>query len=125
MSVIGQLRCPCAACEGNAASPTVVDALMGKLLAMEGMLRNETGKEVDLYVTSGVRCAAHNASVGGAPDSQHLLGHAADLYSADSESHYLLVDAAISAGVPFIELAPHHIHVDLRPGPLRLITGAG
>lgn len=125
MSIIGQLKCPCTACESNASSRTIVDALMGKLTAMEASIRNETGKEFDIYVTSGVRCAAHNAHVGGAHDSQHLVGDAADLYSADSESHYRLVDAAISAGISFIEVAPHHIHVDLRPGSRRLITGAG
>jgi len=34
---------------------------------------------VPLMVLSGCRCAAHNAAVGGARSSQHLLGNAADL----------------------------------------------
>ena len=30
-------------------------------------------------ITSGCRCAAHNRSVGGAPDSEHTRGTAADI----------------------------------------------
>lgn len=30
-------------------------------------------------ITSGCRCGAHNARVGGSPKSQHLLGRAADI----------------------------------------------
>lgn len=30
-------------------------------------------------ITSGCRCKSHNAAVGGAPDSQHLYGRAADI----------------------------------------------
>ena len=33
---------------------------------------------------SGVRCASHNAEVGGVANSQHLYGLAADLHSAAS-----------------------------------------
>lgn len=32
-----------------------------------------------VFVTSGCRCAAHNRRVGGAPDSEHLRGTAADI----------------------------------------------
>lgn len=32
-----------------------------------------------VIVSCGIRCAPHNAAVGGAPHSQHLLGKAADV----------------------------------------------
>lgn len=34
---------------------------------------------VALRVSSGCRCANHNARVGGVPNSNHITGHAADL----------------------------------------------
>lgn len=40
-------------------------------------IREHFGKAVT--VTSGYRTAAHNAAVGGAKSSQHLLGRAADI----------------------------------------------
>ena len=41
-------------------------------------IREHFGKAVT--ITSGYRTAAHNAAVGGAKSSQHLLGRAADFY---------------------------------------------
>ena len=32
-----------------------------------------------VVITSGVRCAKHNAEVGGSPTSDHLTGHAVDI----------------------------------------------
>ena len=32
-----------------------------------------------MHITSGARCAKHNAAVGGAEDSMHLIGMAADV----------------------------------------------
>lgn len=44
-------------------------------------------------ITSGCRCAAHNARVKGSPKSQHLLGRAADIVVKDvpaaDVAHYL------------------------------------
>ena len=40
-------------------------------------LRDRIGKPIS--ITSGYRCPAHNAAVGGAAGSQHLLGKAADI----------------------------------------------
>ena len=41
-------------------------------------IREHFGKPIT--ITSGYRTAAHNAAVGGAKSSQHLLGRAADFY---------------------------------------------
>lgn len=54
-------------------------------------IRNQYGKSI--VVTSGYRCAALNAKVGGSSTSQHLKGQAADInsgagYKAGGEERY-------------------------------------
>lgn len=48
-----------------------------KLLTLLEQLRAEIGQPV--YITSGYRCPAHNKAVGGAKDSFHMKGMAADI----------------------------------------------
>jgi uncharacterized protein YcbK (DUF882 family) len=48
----------------------------GLLAALE-LLRERSGQAV--HVLSGYRCPKHNRRVGGASDSQHVLGRAADI----------------------------------------------
>ena len=67
-----------------------------------------------LPIISGRRTRRHNAAVGGAIDSQHLVGRAADLPVG-----LVSVDAAILAGFTGIgEVDGFAVHVDVRPGPL-------
>lgn len=40
-----------------------------------------------ILITSGCRCASHNRRVGGAPDSEHLRGTAADIKVDGVASH--------------------------------------
>lgn len=115
----GSFPCPCAACKASPSPAGISQALAAHLNAMETLIAGS------ITVTSGRRCPAHNAAIGGAPDSQHLQGMAADIATDTSSAAYALVKAAFAVGVPFIEVAPHHVHIDLRPGPARLITGAG
>ena len=48
-----------------------------ELVVLLQCIREHFGKAVT--ITSGYRTAAHNAAVGGAKSSQHLLGRAADI----------------------------------------------
>ena len=50
------------------------------LTVVRQCIREQFGKPV--VITSGYRTAAHNAAVGGAKSSQHLLGRAADIQVA-------------------------------------------
>ena len=61
------------------------DAIMidQTLVVLLQAIREHFGKAV--VITSGYRTAAHNASVGGAKSSQHLLGRAADIQVADTD----------------------------------------
>ena len=49
-----------------------------ELVVLLQCIREHFGKPI--HITSGYRTAAHNAAVGGAKSSQHLLGRAADFY---------------------------------------------
>ena len=53
---------------------TILDT---ELVVLLEKLRNKVGKP--LKITSGYRCPAHNAKVGGAPLSRHVAGLAADV----------------------------------------------
>lgn len=58
------------------------DAIMidQTLVVLLQAIREHFGKPIT--ITSGYRTAAHNATVGGAKSSQHLLGRAADIQVA-------------------------------------------
>lgn len=66
---VRELRCK------DGSDTVMVDEALVLLLQC---IREHFGKAVT--ITSGYRTAAHNAAVGGAKSSQHLLGRAADFY---------------------------------------------
>lgn len=74
-------------------------------------MRELYGKPIN--IVSGWRCPAHNAKVGGKPESAHLTGEAADLACADSRSRALMLGAALAAGFRRIGIAKTFIHVDV------------
>lgn len=97
-----EFQCPC--CQRIKLHPELVKRLQ--------FLRCELNHPI--VVTSGYRCAEHNKTVGGATDSQHLYGTAADIR----------VD-----GIPPVEVAraaekyfqdgglgiyKNHVHIDVR-----------
>jgi uncharacterized protein YcbK (DUF882 family) len=64
-------------------------------------------------VTSGCRCPAHNKSVGGAIDSQHLLGRAAD-YVVDGVPAEIAQEFADQYGIPGLGRYEGFTHADTR-----------
>lgn len=108
------------ACKGNGCcggSAPVHPALIAGLQE----LREKVGAA--LIVSSGFRCVTHNAKVGGAPESQHTLGMAADVLCPAGWSSERLANAAEMVDVfrlGGIGIYPGRIHVDVRAnGPAR------
>lgn len=67
-------------------------------------------------LNDGFRCAKHNSEVGGVPDSQHLLGKAADVSSPDSMPNTV---AAAAERIPVFDnggigLYSSFVHLDVR-----------
>lgn len=52
------------------------------LLAVLELIRNHFNKRI--FISSGFRCISHNSAVGGATNSQHLYGMAADIEVEDT-----------------------------------------
>lgn len=98
----------CKHCGVNGVHPELLDALE--------MLRGKIGKPI--IVNSAYRCEAHNAAVGGVPDSEHVRGIAADIAVSGMTAEQLYAEAltipAFADGG--IGVAPHqgYIHVDVR-----------
>lgn len=104
------------ACKCGCGTATV-DA---ELLEVITDVREHFGKPV--IITSGHRCAKHNANVGGAKASKHLLGIAADIKVKDVASS--AVAAYLESKYPDkygIGRYPRHgfTHIDVRSGKSR------
>jgi len=68
---------------------------------------------VPFPINSGRRCAVHNISVGGKPQSAHLTGQAADIATLSNRDRYLILMGLIGAGARRLEIRPQWIHVDV------------
>lgn len=82
-----------------------------------------------IIVTSGYRCAALNRAVGGARNSHHLKGMAADITTGSQADNRQLFQLIMQSSLPFTQLIDEHgfswIHIsfdmsDLRRQVLRL-----
>jgi uncharacterized protein YcbK (DUF882 family) len=72
-----------------------------------------------LVVTSGVRCEIWNKKVGGADQSQHVLGLAVDLYFLETNEAVAFAALAEKHGFGGIEAGIHLVHLDGRSGHAR------
>jgi len=66
-----------------------------------------------IIIASGYRCAAHDAAVGGKPNSAHLSGKAADIQCAFSTERFDLIRTFIGLGVVRIGIGKDFIHIDV------------
>lgn len=84
------------------------------LVSLLEQLRTALG-DVPIRITSGYRTPEYNRSLGGAEDSQHVTGAAADIVVA-GRTMAEVADAARAVGFSGIGLYNNHVHVDVRPG---------
>ncbi len=68
---------------------------------------------VPLIITSGYRTKFHNTQVGGKPNSAHLRGLAADVRAVAGRSKFLILQAAIAAGINRIGIGSNFVHLDI------------
>jgi uncharacterized protein YcbK (DUF882 family) len=96
-------------------------------MALVGALeRVRTTVAAPIYVSSGYRCAKHNAAVGGSPTSRHMQGEAADIHSpAGLEALWRAADEEFWQGGLGLYPDNNFIHVDIRPGRARWSYWAG
>jgi len=83
---------------------------------VEGLERLRVFLNLPVRVTSGCRCQSHNAAVGGAPGSQHVLGKAADVKVAGMTARELYAAAvALNAFHGFgVDDERGFVHLDVR-----------
>ena len=110
-----EFRCPCGRCGGFPVEP------QESMVRTVDEIRRRLGIPISIVDGggSGVRCAAHNAEVGGVANSQHLYGLAADLHSAASPAQMKAVAEDVMGHTGGIGLYDWGIHVDTRPGYAR------
>lgn len=64
-----------------------------------------------MIVNSGCRCQAHNHNVGGSPESEHLIGTAADIRCDNSHDRFLIIYFAIQVGITRIGVSKSFVHL--------------
>lgn len=100
---VEEFICPCCAEEG------IKNDLVLKLQMAHDFLPPNSV----MIINSGYRCKKHNKKVGGAHDSAHRKGLAADIQCLNSSERYFLIVALINAGFRRIGMAENFIHCDL------------
>ena len=87
------------------------DDIDTRLLEVLLWLSHKFNKTV--IMTSGCRCVAHNATVGGIPDSKHITGQACDIAVAWVKPQ-AIADAVAEITYCVTIVYPGHLHIELR-----------
>jgi len=102
-----EFACPCGKCDKGIMSPIFMQKVQ--------RFRTVYGKPLRPVRGGGFRCKAHNAAIGGADDSFHVLGRAVDFevpHDSDAERYQMLrIAFSIFGGVG---INNGSIHVDDR-----------
>ena len=91
-----------------------INGVVQSLLDAIEALRLKVGAPV--IVNCAYRCPAHNTAVGGVPNSQHVLGRAADIRVAGKTSRELYELALHVSGIRGLGVSDHagYLHLDVR-----------
>ena len=96
-----EFRCPCSCGKAD---------ISGHLVRKLQEVRDIFGKP--MQISSGFRCAPHNAIIGGRLNSAHLFGLAADITIVSSTHRFDLLPI-ILAKFDRVGIYPDFIHVDI------------
>jgi uncharacterized protein YcbK (DUF882 family) len=107
-------------CHCGCDAPPAVEANLAKLALSLESLRTRLGG-VPLHINSGYRCPSYNARIGGAKQSQHMSGKAADLSGRSVSPAKIAQHAEMIPGFKHggIGRYKHFTHVDIRDGAAR------
>ncbi len=101
-----EFACPCPRCGGFPTEPAE------KLVRAAQALRDQVGRPMP--VSSGVRCQAHNAEVGGVANSRHLTGHAMDFCVRGMSAAQVLPLAKALPGIVYAyAIDGSYVHMDI------------
>ena len=104
-----EFRCQCKGkyCNGFPVEP------QENMVRTVNEIRRRLGVPVEIVTAggSGVRCATHNANVGGVANSNHLYGNAADLHSEKSPQEMARVAEEVMGNTGEIGIYDWGIHV--------------
>ena len=101
-----EFKCKCGKCGGYPANPKE------KLIRVADKVRENLGGEAT--VSSGVRCATHNARVGGASNSRHLLGKAMDFCIAGKTADQVLAEVNKHKEIRYAyKIDSRYVHMDI------------
>lgn len=106
-----EFRCQCGGryCNGFPVEP------QEQMVRTVDEIRRRLGVPVQIVTAggSGVRCRQHNANVGGAANSLHMTGNAADLHSSKSPAEMYRVAEEVLAGTGELGIYDWGIHVGI------------
>lgn len=99
---------------GKVGAATVEENVRRLMYKLEALRQKAGGRAIT--ISSGFRSIAHNQSVGGASNSMHLYGVAADAYVSGLSTRqvYVLAEACGFSGLERYTLSDAHQHVDSR-----------
>lgn len=102
-----EFKCPCPRCGGYPVEP------VEKLVRIADNIREKAGKPA--HISSGVRCAAHNAELSGSvSNSRHLKGWAMDFRIDGMTSTQLDALVGAQAGVAYhYKIDDRYVHMDV------------
>jgi len=112
---LDEFKCKCGRCTMPESVKQNIIRLVTEVLQP---LRDQIGQPI--FVASGYRCKDHNRAVGGVPNSQHMLGKAADIVVRNTPASrmYKIVDRFMLTHEPpgpgGVGKYPGFTHVDIR-----------
>jgi len=90
----------------NTPPPSAIDNLKALAIHTLQPIRDLWGGPV--FVSSGYRCFVLNVKVGGAANSQHMTGQAADISVGDKPANKKLFDMIAKSNIPYDQLIDEH-----------------